>query len=216
MAQLLSHILLVFLKLLLIFPFAASTWDYPRMSILLFELFLASISCFALYQFFLPLRSLGCAFYMIETTRSLLCAILLLLFWPFPTFLAIWPNGLVVFFGYHFYRSRPVSGNVSLCGRCLRFSYRHATSIFRSSPASRPVTPRWSFECSKATRKKLRRFRLYKKNSSPSNLVKFKAARARFRCTCHLARRQCFRNYASKVNSSTPLSFVYDESPLTH
>lgn len=81
--------------------------------------------------------------------------------------------------------------------------------IPRSSTGKRPAAPWWSADCSQMDREKKKLFKLYKKNPTEYNLVAYKTAAAKSRRTNRRTRRQYFRNYASTVNESTPLSSVW-------
>lgn len=81
--------------------------------------------------------------------------------------------------------------------------------IPQSSSTGRPTTPWWSPECTQVIREKRRLYKGYKRDRSSVNLILFKAAAARSRRVTRKARRQYFRNYVSKVTSSTSTSSVF-------
>ena len=84
-----------------------------------------------------------------------------------------------------------------------------ADHIPRSSGSRKSITPWWNQDCARADREKRKLFRAYKQAPIPPNLILFKASAARARCIYRRARKQYFRNYASTVNSSTPVSAVH-------
>ena len=81
--------------------------------------------------------------------------------------------------------------------------------IPKTSPKPRKNKPWFNEDCKLAIKNKNKALRKFISHPSNENLKNFKIARAKSRRTIRESKRNSFKNYASKINNSTPISKVF-------